>query len=297
VLYSRLGLPPPTDIHTKGTVSIAIIELANWMGIEKICFVGQDLALTREGRTHTKDSFYEGTSLEQSDVTDALQIPANHGAPVPITPALFAYLRFIEEEIRKLPTVQFLNTAYDGAKIQGAPYASFEDALEWLGQPQQERFAAKLKTIHQQKPAIEVGKLLKAIEPTAAFTKKVLLLATKLAHAHEQLPEKLAQPMYAENSQVRKALKMANEINDLIDTHPRDYKILFDGLTKKELVDYGTKCPTIRAEAPTPHWAMLMQNKEYYWALAEGAWFLVKELEKLQESLETTPADASARCQ
>ena len=58
----------------------------------------------------------------------------------------------------------------------------------------------------------------------------------------------------------------------------KDYwNFLFEGKTKSELVSYRRKIRDI--EFASKNWTTVQRNKEYFWALSEGAHWLLEQLE------------------
>ena len=87
------------------------------------------------------------------------------------------------------------------------------------------------------------------------------------------LPAKYAALNYSNNPKLKEILELANEVNAAVDSRELDWSILFEGKTKGELVNYRKAIRHITN--PNETWASICRNKEYYWALAEGAhWFL-----------------------
>jgi len=283
-LRSRLGLPPATPLLEKGTVSASILEMGTFLGCDRICLVGQDMALTQEGLTHTEDSFYKDLEeYRQVDTADLPRIAANNGEKVPTTDAYLAYLRIIEERVAAHPTVVFRNVAATGAKVAGAPYATHAEALEWLGtEPKgdpQAVFAEALQAVKLPEDALD-----KALMPTYRFAQEVLAETFAAAFYHQELPEKMAAASYANNSRLRPTRKQADRVNALLDAHPRDYQILFEGKAKAELVAFTANRKKLRAQADTPHWATVQENRAYFTALSEGACSLVRAIEVCREN-------------
>ena len=64
-----------------------------------------------------------------------------------------------------------------------------------------------------------------------------------------------------------------SELNKLIDSLKQEWAILVEGKTKGELVIYKRKIRDIVSQNQS--WQIAQRNKEYFWAISEGAhWFL-----------------------
>ena len=105
------------------------------------------------------------------------------------------------------------------------------------------------------------------------FTETLLNLTLTLAIETETLPEKFSGTNYSKNKRVTDLLNRAGEVNKLIDANPLFWKCILDGKTKSELAVYKRLSREI--DYPNEAWSALQKNKEYFWALSEGAnWFM-----------------------
>jgi hypothetical protein len=133
-LRRRCGLPPGTTLVEQGTVSACAVDLAGVLGCDRVCLVGQDLAVREDGRTHVADSFYTDLSVNHVSVDQCRRLPGNTVDEVPVEEKLYVYLKTFEQLVAKRPAIAFLNTAMYGARIEGVPYADFAEAKRWLGE-------------------------------------------------------------------------------------------------------------------------------------------------------------------
>ena len=69
----------------------------------------------------------------------------------------------------------------------------------------------------------------------------------------------------------------AGKVNSLVDSSKLYWNFLFEGKTKGELVNYRRKIRDI--DFPNKNWSAVQRNKEYFWALSEGAHWLLEQLE------------------
>lgn len=284
-LRKRLGLPPPTPIVELGTISSCVVDLARLWGCKKVCLVGQDFAITADGKSHTDDSFYADDDQNTLDTEECRLLPGNTLKEVHVDSQLFVYLKTFEQLAEDYQDLEFINTARLGAAVKGIPYYSYEKAAEWIQTGHTVDAPETFKTLieqHQNDPEIEIEQCQEALRPTLEFADKLLSLALEAALYSESLPAKYEKKNYAKHNDIQKALKYADKVNGLLNSHPVDYAILFDGEAKKHLSHYMETKRKIDCEYP--HWQSICENKEYFWAIAESAHFLRSRLRHLDET-------------
>ena len=101
------------------------------------------------------------------------------------------------------------------------------------------------------------------------------------------LPQKYSLPHYSENKKVKDFIKSGAEVNQLVDSEPQLWNLVFEGKTKGELINYKRIIRDIKSESKT--WDIIQRNKEYFWALSEGCHWLLNELE-MQKLANPTPS-------
>lgn len=285
-LRSRLGLSPPTPVVELGTISSCVVDLARLWGCPKVCLVGQDFAVTEDGTTHTEDSFYADRGHNVMDTAHCRPYPGNTRTTVLVENRLLSYLKAFEQLVEDIPELTFINTSSIGAQVKGIPYMDYSAALEWLGDELTFDPRAKLATImaeHSANSAIGAREFIKSIDPSKQFAQKLLSMSLEAAIFHETLPESYRNSSYAHNPKIKQARNYADAVNRFIDQHPTEYQIFFDGEGKRNLIHYtDAKLKITAAEA---HWESILHNKEFFWALAEGAFFMHKQLHTLEHSL------------
>lgn len=281
LMRSRIGLLPGSTVAEKNTISTCIADLAKIWGSTKIFLVGQDLALGADGQSHTKDSIYADRQHLHLNLEDCQYLPGNTLDKVPVHKRLIDFLKAFEQVVADNPDLEFINTAASGAKIKGANYYNYEKALQALGNGSSKEVLKQLAACCSQKQNICVlsEQLRKAILPTQRFSQRILELCTKAALAIESLPDNFESQNYQNHARIAACDAYVNEVNKLLDGHPRDYEVLYDGQTKAELFDYVKRIKSIKASST--HWERLQHNKEYFWALAQGAYFLTNHLNNL----------------
>ncbi len=264
-LRRRLGWAAGTTLLEQGTVSACAIDFARLAGCTRICLVGQDLAVLEDGRSHATDSFYTDLEANSVRVDACRRLPGNTLPEVPVEAKLYVYLKTFEQLIAARPELQFLNTARLGARIAGAPFATFAEALAWLGPTGADEIAPSLAAVHARAlgsgPRVE--ELLAALAPTRDYARTTLEAALAVAWADE--PGAVA----AASERLRRVLRPGSG----------DHALLEGGRTRLELFRCREAQARLReGAAPAPEHALAV---EHAWAIAEGAWFLLRRLERL----------------
>jgi len=270
----RCGLPPGSTIVEQGTISACAVDLAWIMGCDRVCLVGQDLAVAADGRSHAQNSFYSDLGTNRADLTACRRLPGNTQPEVFVEEKLFVYLKTFEQLAIHRPHLRFLNTSRLGAAIPGIPYADFAHALRWLGKGNatgtRAVLAARLKS--GRKHALDLAKAQRALQPTRAFAEKILTEALRSARAFEQCPAELLAEEGADSPQIASLLEMADGLRASLDGMPEERAILEAGRTRLELFRQRSVPDSVR-NGPE-HARRILREREFVWAIAEGAWFL-----------------------
>ena len=279
---------PGTPIMEQGTVSGCVLDISRILGCSQVLFVGQDMCIRDDGKYYTDDSFYADSGSHYSTNTKGQRLPGNTQDKVLVEGRLFVYLKTFEKFISENPQVQSRNLARTGVKISGAPFMEYEDALHWVERNSgSEVFSTEISKLLNTDD-IDVN-LNDSLTPLKNFAEQLLNLTLSLAIETEMLPEKFAGTNYSKNKKITDLLNRASEVNKLIDSNPLLWKCLLDGKTKSELAVY--KRISREINHPSASWTALQKNKEYFWALSEGAhWFLQMLDDNLMETEEPCPA-------
>jgi hypothetical protein len=130
-----LPLMPARDrapFRRGGTVAFSALQLAHHLGANPIVFVGQDFAFG-DGRTHADGALYNRTFDRLQVPEDWLEVPGTSGQPVTTSRIFQAYLLHMQEYLlkfsRERPDVRHVNTASNGALIQGTEHVELAQAL------------------------------------------------------------------------------------------------------------------------------------------------------------------------
>ena len=281
----RIGKPPGTKILEQGTVSGCVLDLSKLLGCSKVLFVGQDMSVREDGQYYTADSFYADSGNHYSDTDKGHKLPGNTQELVHVESRLFVYLKTFENFVGENPSIEYRNLARTGVKIKGVPYMDFEQAFNWISEVEKHSFDEKLEKLfdlQKDKPDLEA-----ILKPIQSYASSLMEKALGLAVQIEMLPEKFSQTHYSENKKLKDLLKSAGEVNKIVDSDPMLWSIVFEGKTKSELITYKRKIRDIDSSNKT--WAAIQRNKEYFWALSEGCYWLLNELDSLKDKITSEP--------
>jgi hypothetical protein len=103
-------------------------KVAEALGCDPIILIGQDLALSRDGRTHANGTVY---GEKQAGVlnSETIDVMGNDGQPIPTTPTLYSFLKAYELDIAAYSGT-CINATEGGAYIQGTQVMSFQEAID-----------------------------------------------------------------------------------------------------------------------------------------------------------------------
>ncbi len=283
-LKRRIGDKPGTQILEKGTVSSCVLDISLVLGCRKVLLIGQDMAIDQNGKYYVEDSAYGDSGSHYASTERVQNLPGNTLEKVPVEGRLFVYLKTFEEFIAQNPQVQYRNLAEFGALVKGAPYQTFEQASEWIMSGDSSSFDQNINELFAEQDKKDEIDLKEIFSPTQKYVQSIFDKSLSAALKIEMLPAKYAELNYSNNPKLKEILELANEMNALVDSSKLDWSILFEGKTKAELVNYRRAIRHINSTNET--WDCICRNKEYYWALAEGAhWFL----DLLEKCFQSTP--------
>ena len=284
-LKKQLGHKDGTVIMEQGTVSGCVLDLSKVFGCRKVLFVGQDMSVQDDGKYYTDDSFYADHGNHYVEKGKGQRLPGNTQDFVTVEQRLFVYLKTFEQFIsQKNHDIEYRNLARTGAKIKGAPYITYSEALEWIGDTDSCIFDREINQLLDSRN--EVVNLYNLFEPVRKYCDKILELCLSAAIETEMMPEKFSGMNYSENNKVKSLIKKGKEVNRLIDSDQLLWHVLLEGRTKRELVIYQRLLREIIF--PNKNWQAIQGNKEYFWALIEGSYWLLNTLNKLISSKANT---------
>ncbi|EJL46891.1 MULTISPECIES: motility associated factor glycosyltransferase family protein [Brevibacillus] len=144
LLHQSLGDDFGT-LYSGNSVAHLNYALAQYVGASPIVFIGQDLAFSEEGATHSKDSFYidqaEITVEQRKQIQDSLQNDKNffnkcvyldgyYGGQVRSRELWRQFLHWMEHIIRVMPAPLVINATEGGADIKGTEKMPFHEVIE-----------------------------------------------------------------------------------------------------------------------------------------------------------------------
>lgn len=254
---AQLQFKQPSKIEELGTVATSIGSLAALLGSKKVCLVGQDFAVLENGQTHAKDSFYGKYGYPPVDKESCRLMPGNTLTQVLCEEKLAIYLALFEEMLSRYPQIEFINTSKLGAKLKNSPYYPFEKALEWLGPQSSSIYFEKFKKSYAS---------LKTVQLSYNYS---TIYNDLMTYAREICEQALLYILTYKSSGTISASFYFKSLMHLLKQHSFKQAILFGGKTKRELNNY------IKYFDDKPSG---IKNKEFCWAIAEGAFQLHKEL-------------------
>ena len=275
LLKDRMGLRPGTKILEQGTVSGCVLDLSKLFGCKKVLLVGQDMAVRDDGRYYSDDTSYADTGAHYSSTEKGQRLPGNTQEKVLVEGRLFVYLKTFEQFIAQNPETEYRNLARTGVKINGAPYQTYDEALDWISDSNSQIFDRTVsKLLADQGDCPDLKTIL---SPIFKYTEDILSNSLAAAVKTELIPDKFSGTNYADNKQIKNLLSEAGKVNSLVDSSKLYWNFLFEGKTKGELVNYRRKIRDI--DFPNKNWSAVQRNREYFWALSEGANWLLEQLE------------------
>jgi len=272
-LKSKTNQSLSTPIMEQGTVSGCVLDISHLLGCKKVLFIGQDMSVRDDGKYYTDDSSYSDSGAHYYSGSKGQRLPGNTQESVHVEQRLFVYLKTFEQFIReKGQGREYRNLARTGVKIDGVPYMDYEDAKEWISTSEDSsKFASRIKEVLKlPDDAVDANEI---FAPAIKNIEGILEKSLSAAIQTEMLPDKLQNVNYAGNKAFTSLIQEGQEINKVIDENMPECSVLVEGKTKGELVIYKRKIRDIAS--PNQSWEIVQKNKEYFWAISEGAhWFL-----------------------
>ena len=275
-----------TEIMEQGTVSGCVLDLGRLFGCKKIFFVGQDMCIRDDGKYYTDDSSYSDSGAHFTDKREGHRLPGNTLEQVIVEGRLFVYLKTFEKFIEVNKGIDYINLARTGVKIKGVPYMTYDDAISSID-PTVKSTIFDEKIEHLLNHQLQVNDLQACFEKLTKHIENILKTSLRLAIQSERLPEKFSGTNYSNNKEVISLLSEGSKVNKLVDSNKLFWEAILDGRTKGELALYKRIIREI--DFPNRNWTLTQQNKQFYWALAEGChWLLDTILKKVTKSTKTS---------
>ena len=155
-------------------------ELATLVGFKRIVLIGQDLAYSKDGKSHSKDHIFGENEIENSKSNEFITAYGGNGV-VKTTHAWKLFLNGYERKLKKLEqeksNIVTINATEGGARIKGTIEIPFEKVIEkyLLNVPDKRDIKLILPTkIQYQKNILKAkNKLSEAIKLGTSMQKKV----------------------------------------------------------------------------------------------------------------------------
>ncbi len=117
-------------LNIKASSGNMAYKLADSFGCDPIVLIGQDLAYTRDGRSHAKGAVYGETShLDKSDIFKEIEVMGNDGDMIPSNETLKLFKEQYEVDI-SLSSSKCINATEGGAYIAGTEVMTFQEAID-----------------------------------------------------------------------------------------------------------------------------------------------------------------------
>ncbi|BCJ87874.1 motility associated factor glycosyltransferase family protein [Effusibacillus dendaii] len=112
-----------------GSVSTLMLDIAlRWNG-NPLILIGQDLAFSPEGATHSRGTMYDNS---YADVSRSIRVAGENGEEVYTTHSWKLFLRWIERRLENEKNVDVWNTSLKGSRIVGTKNRKIEDIVREL---------------------------------------------------------------------------------------------------------------------------------------------------------------------
>lgn len=124
-------------------------KIAEALGCSPIILIGQDLAFSREGKTHAKGmELGEDQSGTASDYKQVRYVKANYGEDIRTTEIWYQFLRGYEMDLKKYSGI-CINATEGGAYVEGTEVMTFQEAIDtYIPQNAgKEEFAQQIKAV------------------------------------------------------------------------------------------------------------------------------------------------------
>ncbi|TLD84582.1 DUF115 domain-containing protein [Helicobacter sp. MIT 11-5569] len=188
----------------------------------KTCiFIGQDLAFSADGKTHSKDAIFgekEAQYKPKDNVLEKILVPAYGGEGVVETTKIWRmFLNFFEKDITETPyPLEVINSTEGGARIAGTKEIPFQEILESL--PKVKKSPIKLTPPTKEQIATNKKHIEKKVKEFLDYgykrKKEVEKLFLKVVKMTEEL-ERLNHQNKLEKINFAKMDKLMDEIDDI----------------------------------------------------------------------------------
>ena len=252
-------------------------ELIVYCRFERCVFIGQDLAFSKEGKTHSKDAIF-GEKEEQYqpalNAIDKILIPAYGGEGVVETNRVWnMFLNFFEKDIAQTPyAMEVINATEGGARITGTKEIPFKEVLESLPKIKKQpiKLTPPTKTEikdYQKHIKAKVSEFLEYGYQKKKIVEKAFLKAVKMTEELEQLNRENK----LEKINFKKMQKILDEIDTIKDFFKEDTFIkVFSDAVQSYIVHQELEFAKIVVRPV--HTLIEQQVKQIDWLYAHKFW-------------------------
>lgn len=117
-------------INMGSSVAHLAFGFARKLGADPVIFIGQDLAYSPKGFSHSKGTAYEGNRAEIKVDANTVMVEDYNGNPIPSTRIWNNFLTWFETQIAKYPDIKFIDATEGGARIKGTEVMTFRAAID-----------------------------------------------------------------------------------------------------------------------------------------------------------------------
>lgn len=116
-------------LSSGGSIATSAFSLACLAGSNPIIFIGQDLSI-KDGKTHANNTIFGENRVDIKNSLHYFETPGYYGEPVMISRGFYAFLRWFETHIERIPDKLVINATEGGAMIKGTKQLPFIEAIK-----------------------------------------------------------------------------------------------------------------------------------------------------------------------
>lgn len=274
-LRMTLGLKQGGHVTEQGTVSACAFDLATIFGCSSVYFVGQDLAVREDGRTHASDSFYTDEKANQTDLKRCRMLPGNTIERVPVEEKLFVYVKTFEEMARRYgSSMRLMNLSRLGARLEGIPYLALDAAKATMPEVGEDAIGSAWQGVRKQcsEEWIPLPKANEFLAQLADYAQDCCSLALRAAMKMEMTEDAGVGRVPLEEMRAAR-----DELEARLQSSQGFWRVLSDGQLKYELYEYNKEVQGLEDGLSEEERAW-GECRAYFWSIAEGCYRLLSDL-------------------
>jgi hypothetical protein len=282
-LRKLLKLAEHTQWVGDGTVTATIINLAGHLGCKEVYLVGQDLAITDDGRSHVQDSFYTDDGTNLVNVEDCQAVKGNFKDRVSVESKLYEYLKIIEALVSHYMDIDFYNLSPIGANIHGAKPMTLLDAAKRMDEFPSFDYKSKIEAIAKDSriPHHFTEAIYQVLHKYNGFLESLLRAMIAYAVRAESASKEEKAIAIADAAADSPLKKNHKAIMEIIERNPLFTTVAMEGKTKGEYHEgiRGGEPWRLINDTTAPFSATL----SHAWSFIEGIVFQIEKLAPLVE--------------